>query len=385
MRKSLLFFVVLWALFVNTNFGYYLGLPNLVFMAYSPLLFFGLTLRHNYRGVKNTSSISILILSIFVIIVKAIWGQDFVRESLTFLAIPALLTIVLRRLTPSDTKILQHAVIVFFLIECLLAMYERATLNTFFYIEGSYDNSDNIEDWSFRASSLFGHPIANTMIIATFIVFVSCSCLGTLLKYSLVFIGIASILCFNVRGALLMSLVVACYIYVKDNSFKGRNKIVSYLFISVCLLLLVYILTQTSLGGRLMNYYDANGLEDSSTLARFAILSFMNFIDFQTLLTGDMDLMEVVMAKMGLVGVENGFIAIVLLYGLLLSIPIFFFLFVDVLKKLSVYPTYKKTAIMICFFGIGATNPHLADSTQWCIFTFLYYAFSPFPSSSYEK
>ena len=72
------------------------------------------------------------------------------------------------------------------------------------------------------------------------------------------------------------------------------------------------LIIHTDFGGRLINH--ESGYNDDSTMARIEVLSFADYLSWNQLLWGDFELSEYLMNVMGLAGIENGYISILLIY-----------------------------------------------------------------------
>lgn len=134
----------------------------------------------------------------------------------------------------------------------------------------------------------------------------------------------------------------------------------------------------SDIGGRLVNLSSNQGfLNDSSSLARLEILDFVNYISLEDFLYGNPDGYERILVVMNLVGVENGFVTIVLYFGIIGGVLLFVFMnkfYWDNMKKLGML---ERSCIFICYWGIGFTNPHIAFALAWYYFFFDYFAFIP--------
>lgn len=146
---------------------------------------------------------------------------------------------------------------------------------------------------------------------------------------------------------------------------------------------LLYMVTQTSLGGRLMN----KELMDSSAQTRLEVFKFYNYYkNNNDFLWGNPDNYEYMMGRLEAGGVENGVIAMLLDYGIIFTIPLLILLFRFQYLKLSVYSRSDKWLLLAradkwlllaVFFIIGCMNPILARPIQWVLWVFAYYAFRP--------
>lgn len=389
MLKQILYILsIICALFVNTNLAPFLGIDNIITTAFSPiLLFIGIQLvtgkiNSNSLG-KNPMPLIIIILAIWVIIIKSGLGQDYFKAVFYFLMIPMLLSISFEVLTRKEIVKLKGVFLFFYIVECTLAIIERITHVIFFYIENqTYEEIiyATQEAWEFRSYALFPHPLANAMVVVIIMTFIVCGNLSLKQKMSYFLLGYVSLFCFNARGAILLgTFCILPYFIWKINKIAKKKVIINIGLLST-ILLMIYLVTNTSLGGRLLY---SEQLMDGSAQTRLEVFSFYNFLSSQDLWWGgNEDIYHYVMIKLGAGGVENGFIVLLLQYGIILGPIILFLLFAYQIKLLTpYYSKVDKYFILFVFYIMGFMNPALASSTPWIIFLFSYYSLK----SSYEK
>ena len=222
-----------------------------------------------------------------------------------------------------------------------------------------------------------GHPLASAQITAVIMTFIAVANFKK--KYFQIFLfilGYVSFFCFNVRGATLVVTAIAVpYFLWKINKTTPENKrwiIKLGVFCVVCGM--IYMVTQTSLGGRLMNM----DLMDDSAQSRLEVFDFYNHYQTQDeFLWGDPGLYRYMMRKLGAGGVENGVIAMILDYGIIFTIPMLLLLFRFQYRKLSIYSKLEKWILLAVFYLIATMNPNLAVAVQWTMWIYAYYVFRP--------
>lgn len=371
------------ATFLNSNISTVLGYENNVTtVAFLPLTLFIIIqlMRKKIVILKkdNNSSRYVLLASILILFFKLSYGQyDMFKTILLFSFIPYTFAMYLEHASCKEKTVLQNVLIALLVTECLLAVYERVTLTVLLSTEEIYSSMNRAGDtWSFRSSALFGHPLGNAMLVSVINIYILSSNLSPLRKISCFAIAIIALLCFNERGNIVITLATSLPLLIKlynDASKKFRRKILWVCF--PLLLAGVVQLPQSDLGGRLFN--EKSGKQDNSTMARLEALTAFKYLSTSEVLIGGNNLNDKVADKMDLAAVENGIISILLDYGIILGILLLGLLFCFQKDKLRVYPWWNKWLILLLFYGIGFTNPHLSNPMQWFIFVCAYYAFRP--------
>lgn len=257
---------------------------------------------------------------------------------------------------PKDLKYYKPifwTLIVFFILNCGIAIYEKMTMSYYLAI----DPNDEIMqaqqggmiytygEEGFRAFSLIGHPLNNGNIMAymSFIIYLT-SHLNMKLRICLLSLGMASLFCFNTRGAILISallLIPTVWDFIKNN--KG-NRFIAFLavLIAVCLLVVNF----DKFGGRLMT----GSLDDDSSMVRvYSIKEFLSLTFEQFLFGGHLP-------KYG----ENGYIMVIEVYGAIIGlIKIFFEMFFSY-KSVGINSSKKnKWIVMLSLIAVGSTNNNL--------------------------
>lgn len=375
---TVLFFLSIFCpIFLDTNLIYTLGLgENRTTIAYIPMVLFIIIEIFKRQFNTNKLSFAIITLGIIGFLFKfSIDQTEVFKRYLTFFIIPFLFIGYLDNITIKQKKIIQKTLFSFLIVEFCMAIYERITLSTILNYE-NYQIMKEGSAWTFRSSALLGHPLGNAMAISTITIFILCSKLKTNIKIICYIIAMISLLCFNERGNIIISfttsLPILYLIYKKEspqNQAKIRNILIPIFFI------FIYILSTSDFGGRLFN---VNHRQDGSILARIEALKAFSHLNQIDLLLGNPNNYDYLINKMGLAGIENGIITILIYHGLIIGIPALFLLLLFQNNILNIsYPRLLKALILITFYGIGLTNPHIANPYQWFIFISSYYAFCP--------
>lgn len=363
------------ALFLNTSLSAYLGIEKTITIAFIPMILYIASNKINWAAVKNKYAIIVLSISIVIIIGKYIMGQDYLKTILCFTIMPMIISISFENLHKRQLIIVRKVVLLFFIIECSMAIIERIYMMNILNVEAYTDLYSNVEAWEFRSTALLGHPLMNAMAVAVIMSFIITSNLSKSIKIGLLLMGYLSLFCFNARGAIVVTtLLYSIYLFkmIKNSPKKKRISII-LIFILVSMGI-GYIVINSSLGGRLLH---DDKLFDGSAMTRIQVFNFYKFIGNTDLLIGNPDSYLYVTSKLRAGGVENGPIVLILDYGIIFTIPLLISLFIFQYTKLSSFPLWDKLLILSIFYLIGCMNPNLAYPLPWTLFIFCYYAFKP--------
>lgn len=326
--------------------------------------------------IGNRYAVIILFVAFFSIIFKYSIGQDEFKNILCFLILPMMVSIALENNKQNYNAILQRILLMFFVFECGVAIYESIFKIYLFYDPTTEMSPEELlysspEDWQFRSHALLGHPLANAMYVDVMIAFILTSSIKLKNKLMYFILGVVSLFCFNARGAIIVASIIllpyAVYLINKQSNHKKIDRLTFLAFLCVIL----YIIIKKSGGGRLLN----SGIYDGSAATRVQVYSFYQYITPTQFLLGGPDLYLIVMKKLGAGGVENGIITLILQYGFILTLIILISLLVFQIKKMKVYCRIDKIVIMLTFYLLGIMNPNLATSVQWTFWIMSYYAF----------
>lgn len=315
--------------------------------------------------------------------------QDYFRNYLTFLVFPMLLAIDLENEGVHRLSLLKKTLVVFFIIECGIAIYEKWTGTYIFYDPTSFLTSHqlqyySIEDWEFRSSGLFAHPLMNAMIVCVIMSFILISNMHMKYKLILFALGYASLWCFNARGAIIVSSVLMVP-YLLRSLYQSNIKKKAWIYAAFILFSVIFVqqLLTTSLGGRLLA--GEGGLIDGSSQARIDVFKFYEYITSFQLWFGDPDLYLYVKEMLHAGGVENGIVTIILREGIVFTVIILLLLLRVQLKQTSFLDWYMKLLLFAIFYIIGVMNPNLASSLPWTFWILGFYGFVGVEKHSWLK
>ena len=378
---------ILFAVFLNTPIAASLGFEKMTTTAFMPIvLYVGFNLiRFPKKFRYHSEAVSIIVLAIIILIFKWTLNQDFFMAMAQVLIVPMLMSIYFEKLTQKEFTFLFRVIIIFFIAECGMSIVERILTYNFF--EAS---SEDVE-WSndagfFRSTALLGHPLANSYIVAIYMTFIAISNFKRkIVQIILFFLGYVSLFCFSARVATIaVTIFTVPYFVWKINKTTPRSKKWIIKLGIFCMFFgMFYLVTQTSLGGRL------TGMEllDDSGQTRMDVFQFYKYYQSNDeILWGHPDIVERITKKLGgAATIENGYISLLLRFGVIFTIPLLLLLFRFQYRKLSLYSKPEKWLLIAIFFSIGASTPQFFNYIVWTHWIFAYYVFRHLRAANDQK
>lgn len=377
-----LYFSLLCALFLNTDAAFYLGVKMLTTAAFTPMVIAILLkqARNNISLKDATPSIIVFIITIVIITVKFLVGDNIFQLMLNFTILPVCITaVVFDNISSKEKKLFKNSLLCFFGVECSLAIIEKILHRRFFDTIFTSERYEHLGfeqyEWQFRSTSLLGHPLENAMVVSVMMAFILASRLKVKTKIALFSIGYISLYCFNARGAIIVtSIVLLPFLFKIILREYKKSKIPLFTILILAVAIGGYFLLNSSLSGRLFN---EGNLGDSSGQERVKVFSYLAYLKDDKLIIGNSENYHYLLDHLGIVGIENGIIAAILVLGYLFAIPLLISLFYFQWKKLNIFNRIDRIVILIIFWALGFVNPNLIDPTQWYIFVFSFLAFKP--------
>lgn len=258
-----------------------------------------------------------------------------------------------------------NTILTLFIANNLLAIYERFSHTLFFpfdLIRKDLNMAGVEETDVFRSTALLAHPLSNALIMSIVMSFILLSDMKTNKKYTLYFIGLIGIFCFNARAAIIISVLIFALYHAKrilsDNTSMSV-KILSILLAVVTVIFIKYLF-DIGLAGRFAER--GNFAQDDSALQRLYVWMLFQKYDISYFLwglPGDM-IQKMTLSAYGSRYVENWFIASTLSVGLIITISIIL-LFIPLFKS-AVKPFSKYNSFLLIFtcIGLASTNNSLA-------------------------
>lgn len=240
-------------------------------------------------------------------------GELYVHESLTSIVFPPLFLILLKGVEEKVSwDYLVNMVYIFLIVNSILAICEFVRGSIFF---PTMPNGEKLYSFYFRSMALKGHPLSNSGITSSIMIFIMLYCQSRIRKILMLMLGFAAILCFNSRFSLVISGVMFA-IFVLHEIFIGKVKFrwrFFYVFSVVAMTALTIYLFNAGWGSRLIE----NGLVgDDSSMVRIEIIKIFDY-GLTTFLTGKSSYeIDCLLYGMGFRGiVENCWILFMLRYG----------------------------------------------------------------------
>ena len=376
MKRLISVIIILLAFLIDTQIGYLLDINLLLYSACLILILFVVINSTINKLRYDKVDVYIILLALIILLFKWVIGQDFLFIILNYLIIPMLLSICYENFTKKGLTLLLRIVIIFYIAECGLSIVEWALNKNFFVFQDWI--LEAISNWEkyeglFRSSSLLGHPLSNAQVVAVFMTFIAVSNFKRKdVQIILFFLGYVSLFCFGARGATLVVTVftVPYFIWKINKTTLSSKKWIIKLAVLCLFFVFVYVIMQTSLGDRLLG----GELIDSSSKTRIDAFQFRNYQTQDDFLWGRAEAI-VYMNEMYNFPVENGVIALLIQFGIILTIPLLTLLFLFQYRKLLVYSKFEKWLLIAVFFIIGSINPNLTLAIQWTMWINAYYAF----------
>lgn len=317
----------------------------------------------------------ILVFGCLVLLFKTQQDKSYFEPILLFFQV-FMIALLLEQASKQDLKLSKILFILFIIANCLLIYYERKTMMVLLWNSEEYGTYRNeIDDLTiFRSSGFTGHPVLGGFLLSIELAFIQMSKMKQSFKYIFTVLLFFALLCVNSRANIGMSGLVSLYLF-KDALLNNKHRFIKVLAIFLGFYFFYDLITTTDFGGRLLN--TESGTNDESTMARFEAFSFTDYLTWNELLWGDLDLADHLMQVMGLAGIENGYIVLVLKYGLLAGGILIVLLTIYQWKVLSVYPKAQRIILFLLFVLIANTNPHIGHSVPWIFWILSYYLFRP--------
>ena len=214
---------ILATLFLGTSVLSFLHLPYkpdslFLCMHYISLPFLLISFLSNRHEKKTkVEHFTILVSFVYLIINRILLGRS---ASFGFLVNilyePIILLSILFAINEKTRIFLRNTIVVFFIIECVVGLYEAITQQLVFMRNTDIFEIGELGVISVRAYSLHGHPLSNASLVVALSVIFLFSDMKALTRYLLFCLGLLSVFAFNTRSALLIMIVSFC-LYIITN------------------------------------------------------------------------------------------------------------------------------------------------------------------------
>ena len=384
--KYLLFVGILVYIFLTTSVAAKIGVQQVgtFSSAILVILFFLLFIKYDFNklSVKFKLEFQIILSGIIIIFIKIYLGRaKEINDAIFLLIVPMLISILLGMQSRRNINTIKHLIIFFYISECFISIYERVTFSNIFPMVYEV-GEEQIKYFDFRSTAFLGHPLVNALVVSIIMGFILISKIEITIKFFYCFLGFISILCFNARAAILVwALLMTVYILkllINKNS-KLNVKLSILTIIPFSIYYLIKLAVEYGFGGRIIN----EKINDGSSLTRIDVYKSFSFFDTSDLWFGNVSNYLKFTNKLDAAGVENGYIVLIINYGIPFFIIMTIFYFKLINKFLKHNNLFDKFIILTSFLILGSTNNALAGATPWNFFILCVYAFSNSRSINY--
>lgn len=254
--------------------------------------------------------------------------------------------------------------IIFFLIETLMAIFERVSGKMVFGWASLSSMSQFSNVMEYRSTALYGHPLYNALMVSTAMTFFLTSALRPKYKFLLWGIGFGALLCFNTRGSIVgNSLILGLYMFhtILLNRRVSNSTKTSLLLAASAVAFFGYLaLTTGTVGGRLLTM----GLfDESSAQVRVDAMDFIISKGFTTFLIGmSYKSYTNYLFANHIAALENFWLEYLMRFGLIFLIGYVLFYFLFLKREMRNYKLFDKLLISGTFILIASTNNSLSTS-----------------------
>ncbi len=360
--------------------GYSIPFLKSIYWGTGVLVFFLHFGKENTLGLKNNHAVvGLLLLLLMIYIIKVLNDPEYANLVEGFLSC-VLLSFVFDKGQKKELLLSKTIFLSFFIVNCIIAIYERSIMEVVFWKGAdTFLRANDMDAYQFRSAALTGHPVLSGFVTTIILCFIQKSELKTKTKYIFTLLGIFALLCFNSRTNIIISSLISITLFLNMDESNIYKKAGRFLLGGIAVAIFVDLLLTTEWGGRLTSHEIGKG--DESTMARIETLQVFLNMDFSELLLGDMQLAETANMLMSLNYIENGYILLILEFGLILGLPFVYLLTKFQWDRLGVYKKYDKYIIFFMFVLVACTNPHLENRIPFVIWLLSYYMLRPFPAN----
>lgn len=342
---------ILATLFLGTSVLSFLHLPYkqdsfFLCMHYIALPFLLISFLSNRHEKKTkVEHFTILVSFVYLIINRILLGRS---ASFGFLVNilyePIFLLSILFAINEQTRTFLRNTIVVFFIIECVVGLYEAITQQLVFMRNTDIFEIGEFGVISVRAYSLHGHPLSNASLVVALSVIFLFSDMKALTRYLLFCLGLLSVFAFNTRSALLIMIVSFCLYIITNLKVSIWKMTISLVVIAIPLI--YYILPyfeSIGIGNRFSISMDS---DDGSSMARWMIIAHYFNMSLDELLLGiSPEEIKSILKTTGLVAVENSILNVFFAWG----IPFGIIYFYSLMKMFLRFKPYVGRSLLVVF------------------------------------
>lgn len=365
-----LLFYVLITLFMGTNVRYFLhlnlkgeGIIQRSHYIALPILL--LSSLFSITKIKFTKSEKVFfVFSVIIILVERVLFQKTAGLSFMLNNIyePILLLSLLRILYPKNVLRIRNLVLIFLIIESLIAVYEFIT-QSFIFADPTVLMSERFLSGAeeMRAASLHGQALQNSFIISITMTCILYSRMKALYRYSFFFLGWIALACFNTRSSILLMGLIFIVGFIFDMK-KNKVSFIKRFFLTAVVLIIgvtaANFVLKNGMGGRLNILM---GSEDGSSYARIVLIQAIQNLNFSDFMFGSVtNASESIMTQYSLVAIENSFANMILGYGFIFTI-VFTILWSKIIWNISSMRFMTLMVLLVMFVLFNVNNAIMTD------------------------
>lgn len=278
---------------------------------------------------------------------------------------------------------LKKMVLVFFVMECSIAILERL-LEVHIFPMQAYDGTiayGRVDSDMFRSTALQNHPLQNALIVSIIMGFILMSnAIDVWKKYLLWGMGYLALLSFNTRssifGWILLFGVYIIYLFFRQKKVYLKERIILVVFTFFSISSILFLIFDYRWGGRLLEF---GMFSDESSEVRLQVFDIFLYYDYKHFLWGVPSLsIDRMASSIGVEIVENYWLMYVFTYGIIFVL-ILIFLFAKLFSRLfKEYGSFHKFFLLSSFILISSTNNSLSSGTAALgVFILCAYIFNP--------
>ncbi len=267
----------------------------------------------------NKSVLKVLYVILFIFIYCYLFSRDlYLIGYINALLLPLLIYVSLSNSINSNIY-KKIATINFFFFGCLIfeSFIERIFEFKLISIADDFVDVGYEVETQFRSNGLYGHPLSSAgIVLIIYLTILAMTSVSRQKKMYITLFVLASMLCFNARTCLFLTIVGFLCFYLDRLTVK---RLISIVVVGIgVLFLLFYAVTQLGVGTRLLEL----GSDDSSKI-RFMVFSVFDYLDVSDLLWGAetsfLDRTVKTVAKGEKIIIENPILDYIFRFGIILT------------------------------------------------------------------
>lgn len=345
--KIMPFVAVAMALFLTQGVLMYFGVMQLRLLICYGLLYF-LAVSYMLSSGKIKCLTFTEKMYIFVVVVLGLFWEKNIISCFTWAGV----VFVVWYLNHLDSQkcYLRFLFLVFFFVETLLGIYEKAIQTSIFptfdleAIIGEY-GIEALGQNGFRATSLCGFPLANALVVSISMSFLLLYYKKITYRFAIWFVGCWSLFAFNARGATLVWVLISVLLIIDLLKHSKSNKRLCILFfLMVFIPIIINYLAHSHWGGRL---FHGDEIMDGSAMTRIGAFDYYSNLSPSVIVFG---------YDYPYPPTENGYLNLLIRYGLVGGLPFILFQLKMIWQYVGNRSGFEKIILLLAFIGVGQTN-----------------------------